>query len=87
MSSDGIDLERARFRDYVTQVLAEIEPLIGEMRNTSCMIDAWVPYELGWSPKRAARAILKIDYGDFDTCRRTMFGENYDGSKSRPHSG
>jgi hypothetical protein len=34
------------------------------------VIDAMIPYRLGWTPGRAARALMRYDRADHDTLHR-----------------
>lgn len=49
---------------------------IGEVRGSGgALIDAKVPYEMGWTPDRAARALLYLDRKDYFRLLEITFGE------------
>lgn len=64
----------AKFIDWQRQLMVEMERIA---RNVSCggaIIDAMIPYKLGWSPKRTARALLQWDARDYERIRALAMG-------------
>ena len=53
----------------VLEALAEIGQT-GHIGGGGAMIDALIPFRLGWSPRRFARALLTSTSGDNRTLRR-----------------
>ena len=54
-----------KFVDWCNQLRVEMHLLSEKVaKKVGMIVDSAVPYRLGWSPKRAARAILGIDYRD-----------------------
>lgn len=46
-------------------------------KHTSAMIDAMIPYRLGWSPDRAARAILRLNRRDHHELNKLSMGDRW----------
>jgi hypothetical protein len=57
-----------KFQDWLNELMNEMTRMhesVGFRRNSPPMIEAMIPYRLGYSPRRAARAYLGIDPGTF----------------------
>jgi hypothetical protein len=68
------------FSDWNKQLIECLSSLAAAGRGATRIgpaIDAVITFRLGWSPGRAARALLAIDYKDAITLRRLELGDNY----------
>lgn len=54
------------FIDWKNRVMAEMERLsLYEKTVAPGAIDAMIPFQLGWSPSRGARALMALDWRDY----------------------
>ena len=63
----------SKFKDWNNQLLLEMESLphcVGY--SGGALIDSKIPYDLGWSPKRTARAFLNYDNKDYHKLLEVM---------------
>ncbi len=60
------------FGDWCRQLWVEVRARGESQFDGSMMIDAAIPYRLGWSPDRAARAILRLTYRDYQRLVRIV---------------
>lgn len=70
------DEEMAQFKDWNNALLDEMNR-VADIKSKAIggvgyMIDAAVPFRLGWSPARAARALLHMDHKDHQTLANLM---------------
>ncbi len=64
--------ERHRFATWQRRLLACVEAEPVSCGTGGCMVDAAVPFRLGWTPRRAALALLGINHRDAQILRGIM---------------
>jgi hypothetical protein len=66
MGVERTDCQGQDFSEWVAQVMATMEAIGKSGGSTGgSAIDAAIPYRLGWSPERTARALLFLDHRDY----------------------
>jgi hypothetical protein len=60
-------MEFSTWNDLVKQEMARMDVRPG---RPGAIIDAMIPYRLGWTPQRTARALMRYDYADHNTLHR-----------------
>lgn len=64
------------FKDWNAELRVEMMKMSDKVaRSVGTVIDAMIPYRLGWGPARAARAMLCIDHKDSVFLREVQMGE------------
>lgn len=69
--------ERARFTEWCNQLMWHMTELTKQgFGGGGMMIDSAIPYRLGWSPERTARALLNYSRKDADELCRAVRGSD-----------
>ncbi len=66
------DGEREQFRTWQVELMATMHEIGHCHGSGGCLIDAAIPFRLGWSPERAARALLFLEPADTYRLRALM---------------
>ncbi len=69
--------ERVKFDDWKKQLMVEMDALADKVaKNVGAIIDSAIPFRLGWTPLRAAKALLCIHFGDNQTLVKLSLGDD-----------
>ena len=72
------------FTRWNKRLLQAVENLTYKLTRPAIIIDAMIPYRLGWSVERTARAILCLNIKDTDYLCGLKKGNDKDGAGHKP---